>query len=355
MRSLPLIRLCSAIAAASCGLLPAALARSSEWKDAKGNLFEADPVEVIGPIAFFSNGTLLPLSLLSPEDCIRFFQGMKGPPVRAAEWSQGKSPITEDLIGRSLKYDGDHLVADDLKGRPEPEFYMVFYTTNSKSAAWDMMGKSTPDLFAKLQSDYPGMVQGVMFGVDEARSEHVFMATSMKGNWLVTDFREQVEMDHIRRMTPTSSYGILVMTRNGLAVFGPDAINEIQVKAIFAKFTGLLALVQPDNPRGWKDRAHFWRAVQPVAYAKGKSDPVLLGNPLVAARLRQLKIYQVDATFHVAADATITAVEVKPDGMPAGMVTMLSEGFRKVAVFVPAVDHGRFVDGVYAYHMEVPH
>jgi hypothetical protein len=242
-----------------------------------------------------------------------------------------------------------------MKGLPEPEYYMVFYANNDKSEAWDMIGKSTPELFEKLQKDYPGMVQGVLFGVLETPAQHTFMATSMKGGWVVTDFRRQVEMDTLRKMTPTNSYGILFMTRDGLPLFGPDAINEIQVKAIFDQARGLLEHVRPDNPHGWQARAHYMHAVQPVAYASGKSDPLLMGNPLMADGLRQRKIFQIDAAIQVGADGKVTDVAVKPEDLPPAMVGPLGDALRRACVFVPAVDHGKFVDGVYAYHMEVAH
>jgi hypothetical protein len=343
------------LAAACLGLAPAALAKSSEWKDAKGNSFEADPAALLGPLALFSNGTMLPVGMLSPEDCVRFHDGLKVLPERASEWSKGTSKITGDVVGRLMNYEGDHLVADDLKGRPEPEYYMVFYATNDVSQSWDMIGKSTPELFAKLQKDYPGMVQGVLFGVAETPIQHTFMATSMKGGWLVTDYRRQIEMDTLRRMTPTNSYGIVFMTRSGLPLFGPDATSEIQVKAIFDQVNGLLEHVRPDNPHFWPARAHYLGAVQAVAFANGKSGPQLMGNPLMADGLRQRKIFQVDADMQVGADGKVTGVQVKPEGLPPAMVGPLGDALRRACVFVPAVDHGKFVDGAYVYHMDVAH
>ncbi len=355
VRKLPLAGVSVLLATACLGLAPPAAAKSSEWKDAKGNTFESDPAALLGPLALFSNGTLVPLGMLSDEDCVRFHDGLKALPDRSPEWGKGTSKITSDVVGRLMTYEGDHLVADDLRGRPEPEYYMVFYATNDVSQSWDMIGKSTPELFAKLQRDYPGMVQGVLFGVAETPIQHTFMATSMKGGWLVTDYRRQVEMDMLRRMTPTINYGIVFMTRNGLPLFGPDATNETQVKAIFDQVNALQEHVRPDNHHFWAARAHYLRAVQPVAFANGKSGPLLMGNPLMADGLRQRKIYQVDADIQVGADGKVTGVQVKPEGLPPAMVGPLGDALRGACVFVPAVDHGKFVDGAYAYHMDVSH
>ena len=344
---------CSAAALSLC-LGPVARA-SSEWVDIKGNKIEAEPVEALGPLAIFDNGGIVPFNMLAPEDCVRFYQSTKSHPERATDWSAGTSKVTEEFIGRVFKYDGDKLVADDLKGRPEPELYMVFYATNGESRSWDMIGKVTPDLFDKLQKAYPGMVQGLLFGVQEAPSEHAGMAISMKGGWLVTDFRKQVEMDTLRRMTPTVHFGIVVMTRQGVPLFGPDALNENDIRLTFAKTATILDQIRPGNHHMWAARKYYLDAVQPVAYASGKSDPVLVGNPLVADGLRQRKIYQVDATIHVTALGTVSAVDLKPEGIPAGMAAPLADALKKSCVFVAAVDHGKFVDGTYMFHMDVPH
>jgi hypothetical protein len=66
-----------------------------------------------------------------------------------------------------------------------------------------------------------------------------------------------------------------------------------------------------------------------------------------------MKVYKIDATFQVAADGKVTSVEVEPNGMSPSMVAMFTSGFKRGCLFVAAVDHGKFVDGTYKYHMEV--
>ncbi len=347
--------LCVFIAAALAAFPVQSLAKTSQWTLAKGEVIEAEAVEALGPVALFDNGAMVPFSMLTSEDCLRFYQAVSKRAPRADDWSRAKSPVSEEVQGRLMKYDGDRLVPDDLKGRPEPELYMFFFTTNSVSQAWDMVGKTTPELFSKLQAAFPGEVQGVLFGVQESPAEHASLAITMKGGWLVTDYRQQVEMDTIRRWTPQINYGLVVATRSGVAIFGPDAMNENQIRQTFAKTAALLDQIRPSNHHGWASRAHYLSAVQTVLYANGKSDPVPMGNPLVAEGLRQRKIYTVDAKIHVAADGSIPAVDIVPESLPPGMAAPLADALRKSSVFVPAVDHGKFVDGVYAYHMDVPH
>ncbi len=114
----------------------------------------------------------------------------------------------------------------------------------------------------------------------------------------------------------------------------------------------MLTHVEDRDLRDWKSRAYYYATVQPAAFASGHCDPLLMGNPLVPAVLRKMKIYNVDATFHVKADGTITSVEMKPGELSPDMEKTFSAGFQRGCLFVPAVDNGKFVDGTYEYHME---
>jgi hypothetical protein len=352
---LPRLSVCVAIAAGCCGLAATAAGKSEEWKNAKGESFSASPSDIIGPWALFDDGTLVPLNALSNVDCVRFYERLKDLPARADDWKDAKSPVGNEVYGRLLHYNGNELATDNESGRPEPEFYILFYVTNDDNQSWNMLQRSTPDLYAKMKKDHGDLVQGIVYGagLTYALQDHYDVATHTHGEWLFANFSSEVELRTIAHLIPTNLYGILVMTRNGIPLFGPEASTDDQVKATFAKFNGLLDHMRPDDPKVWIARAHYFYAVQPVAFINGHSDPMIMGNPLVASTLRKMKIFKVEATFHVAADGKITGVDVVPNGMAPNTVKMFSDGFQRGCVFVPAVDHGKFVDGTYAYHMEV--
>jgi hypothetical protein len=342
-----------ALALASLGLGQAALAKSEEWKDPAGNTFEASASDIVGPWALFDNGTLIPLNLMSDEDSVRFYERLKDKPVRAADWKDAKSSVSSELYGRLLHYNGLDLEKDDEKGREEPEFFMIFFSTNDKNMTWKMLRNETPDLYAKMMKAHPTMIQGVVFGVGEEMADHLDLAVNTHGDWFYTLFGAEVEMRTLKTMIPTNLYGIVVMTRDGVPLYGPDASNEEEIQSIFDKVNAMLVHAEDRDPRDWIARAHYYRAVQPVAFASGHSDPLLMGNPLVAAVLRKMKIYNVDATFHVKADGTITAVDMKPGELAPDTEKAFSAGFKRGCLFVPAVDNGKFVDGTYEYHMQV--
>jgi hypothetical protein len=359
-RILPRLGFCAAAAAAFCALAISASARSEQWKNAKGETFEAEPSDIIGPWALFDDSTLVPLATLTDEDCVRFQKGLKDQPARAGDWKNATSKVSSELFGRLMHYEGDSnshaLTADDETGRPEPEFFIIFYTTSDKNHSWDLLRRSTPALYAKLDRDYPGLVQGVVFGVGEnSAQDHYDNAVNTKGEWMYALFADENKMRTLQHRIPTNLYGIVVMTRDGVVLFAPpDSTTDEQVKDAFDKFSAMLSHMRPTDTKVWAARAHYFRAVQPVEFAGGKCDPLLMGNPLVESTLRAMNIFQVDATFQVAADGRIMSVEVKSAEMTKSQLKQFEDGFRRGCLFVPAVDHGKFVDGTYHYHMEVP-
>ena len=351
---LPRLIICVATIAAACCVISSASAKSQEWTNAKGERFTAEPSDILGPWALFDDSTLLPLSLLSDEDCVRFYQGLKNAPQRAADWKNATSKISAELYSFLLHYKGNDLEGDNENGRPEPEFFIIFYTSDDKVQSWNELGRSTPELYANLVKDYPGLIQGVVFGhPQESMQDYMDVATNTKGDWMFAQFDQEVKMRNLQKMMPTNFYGIVVMTRDGVPLFGPDSLTDEQVQATFQKFRGMLVVMRPENTKGWAARAHYLRAIQPVAYANDKCDPVLVGNPLDEGKLRKMKVLKLTATFQIAADGTVTNVTVDPEGLQPNMVAMFESGFKRGCLFVPAVDHGKFVEGSYTYKVDL--
>ena len=345
---------------ASFGLPAAGWGAAEVWKDQQGNSFKAEPSEVLGPLGFFrtsrTGGRMLPWRALSPGDCIRFYEQVRHKPARADDWAQAKSVISQEIAGRVLQLQGDKLGGADLKGRPEPEFFILFFADHGVGKSWEMLGHSIEPYY-KLQQAYPGQAEGLYVGLRHSASDHTDMALQMRLPWLVADFHEERRLATIAVFGPgdPESFSMVVVNRDGVPFFSAANPGDPEISKLFADLGGLLELLRPGNPRGWQDRAHYLRAIQPVAYATGHADPVLVGNPLVAEGLKKHKVSRVDAQIDVAADGKVTAVSISPDGnVPEKMIGPLGDALKKACVFVPAVDHGKFVAGTYDYHLEVP-
>jgi hypothetical protein len=349
------------LALAAVIFVPALFASSSAWTDTEGTSFKAEPSESLGPLALFRSrfgaGRMVAWRFLPPDECLRFFHEIQHQAGRAGDWTAARGSFSRELAGHVLRLNGGKLVAPDLAGRPEPEFYIIFLANSGVGKSWDMIGHSV-EPFQKLRASFPGVVEGVFFGLQHSANDHVEMAKSMNMPWLVTDYSEQYLLPTIIDLAPMGdreAYGIVVVTWDGVPVFSASSPDDDGVKQVFGKLGALLELMRPGNPRSWPDRAHYLRAIQPELHATDRADPQLVGNPLIPEGLRERKITRVDATFAVAADGSVTTVTIRPDtGVPANMIVPLADALKKACVMVPAVDHGRFVEGRYHYLMSVP-
>jgi len=344
--------------AAAIGSLASA---AEQWTDRQGNKFHGEPVAALGPLALFStsatSGVKPAFRFLTPEDCARFYERVKNKPARVADWTQAQGLISKELIDKVVRLEGDKLVAADLKGRPEPQFFVFLFADDSVGKPWDMLERAV-EPFKSLQAAYPGQIEGLFFGIQHSTTEHNSMAARLKMPWLIAEYREQFRhLPDILQFAPTEKgeYSLMVVSREGVPIFAVQDPKEPEIDKLFSDLTALLDLLRPENPRSWVDRVYYQRAAQAAAFAHGHSDPLLVGNPLVAEGLRQRNIHVVDATIAVDADGHVTNVTFKPDSdVPAALVGPLAEALQKNAAFVPAVDNGRFVAGTYAYLLQVP-
>lgn len=346
----------SVFCALVCGFAATAFAIPEDWKDKQGTKFFGEPTELLGPFVVFrtsrDTGHRVALQLLTPRDCVRVNQALQDKPARAPKWSDAKGEATRELINRVVRVEAGRVVPADLATRPEPAAIVVFYVSNAESESRDML-KGAMEPFKKLQKDFPGMVEGVMYGFDHTKSDHISMAESLQVPWLLTDFYEQGSLDSLNRFLPESSF-IMVLSREGVPLFTLTNSTAEEVVRLFSDLSGLLELTRSDNPKGWSALGYYWSVVQPVKYATGKADPLLVGNPLAAPGLVQRKVLRFDADIKVRADGQVTDVKVMPNPqLPETMAGPIADGLKK-AVFVPAVRDGTFVDGVYRYQFRAP-
>jgi hypothetical protein len=349
------------VTSASFTLAPAIRAAVEEWKDTQGESFRGEAIESLGPLALFQTksgaGRLLAWRFLAPADIVRFHRQAKARPGRADDWALAQSILSQEMVDRVNRVQDGKLVPADLKGRPEPEFFILFYANNAISQSWDLLGHSV-EPYNKLQQSHPGMVEGLFFGLQHKAYEHASMATGTNVPWLVTAYSHQNKLTVAIDLAPkdTDAFGIVVATRDGVPVFSALNPTDADLAKVFADLTGLLELLRPGNPHGWQDRADYLRAIQPSAYANGYAEPVLVGNPLVPEGLRKNGVAQVDAQLDVDAGGKVTGVTLNPESnVPPRMAGPLTDALKKACVFVAAVDHGQFVAGHYHYHIEVPH
>jgi hypothetical protein len=339
--------------------LPLAPAAVQDWTDIQGNVFKAEPAEALGPFALFrtptGGGRRLPWRALPTEECARFGEQLGQKPEPAARWSDATGELTGRLRGYLRSYEQVNLVTADLDSRPEPDILIVFFVENSASGSWDMINQAVP-LYRALVDRHRGHVAAIQYGVNHGPQEHGDMGLRANVPWMLVDYAEQQRITTLFRQSPRrSEFGVYALSRDGVPVFGANNPDAAAVTQFFTDANALLGLMRPTNPQSWPDRAHYLAAQHAREHANDQAGPILVGNPLVAARLKQAGIFRVEATIEVGADGKVTHVTLKDDGsIPAVNIPHLTGPLQRSAVFVPAVDHGKFVASTYHYLLEVP-
>ncbi|OIQ97107.1 hypothetical protein GALL_209320 [mine drainage metagenome] len=345
------------LSAAVLGLVPSASAKNDEWKDIQGNSFKGTAVEAVGPFAIFSVsdtvGRRLPMQALPLPDLTRFYEDVKDHPVRAETWAQAKSPLTQELIGHLKFVENKKTEPFDFKTRPEPELVVVFFVSNGLGDSWKLLGDSIAP-YNKLQQMAPGYVEGVMYGLRESRWQHYGMATSQGVPWLVTDLDDQPGLDIVNNFVPgDGAYSMVVLTRDGVPVFGAVNPNDDQIKKLWTEIEEFVMLQNPANPYSWRPLAYYRTAEQIANHPTGGVAAELVGNPIRDEVLRRLKIYSFDADMTVTAYGAVSDVDLKENPSISPKIAEAIVAALKMAVFVPAVKNGKAVESSFAYHFRI--
>jgi len=328
----------------------------TEWKDPKGAVFRGEPAEALGPLALFRTGgtssKFMPMRVLSPEDCVRFYQAVAGRPARAAKWSEAKGRATAEFIGRLVRPEGGKLRPVDLASLPEPELLLVVFRSRQAGGSWLMVDNLSP-FISRIQRVYPGRVATVVLSTwDGGRGGGQSLPSGR--NWLVADPEKQADMKLMSRFVPGGGFVMMLMTREGVPLYGAPANDVVEVMRFVDGASDMLWQLNPANPRTARDRAHYLKAVRPVEFATGKTGPLLLADMFRVEGLRQNGIASIAAKIAVAADGKVEGVELLPEAeIPAPLRPAMMEAIRRSAAFVPAVENGAAVAGTYEYNFKV--
>lgn len=342
--------LISAFLAAVC--ISQAAEKYEEWVDPLGNSFKGQPSAIYGPLAIFKTGAAtakrIPLHFLNEADSVRFDQALKSVPQRASDWAQSTSVVSAQLKNRVFKVANGKITPASFAGVIEPELYIVFYANSSVGESWDMLGASIGK-YNELQQQFPGMVTGVLFGINHGKLSQKTMAENMNMPWLVCDYDEEERMDALKETMPKDAPLMLVLSRDGAVFFGTNETKADKIGAVFTQVSELLKLMQPGNPASWSDRVHYFSALQKAQHQTGESAPILVGDPIFPDALKKYGVKKFTASIAISAQGAITDVTLAPGyDMPEKLAAKIPAALKKAA-FVPAVKNGQFVDGTYTY------
>ncbi len=133
----------------------------------------------------------------------------------------------------------------------------------------------------------------------------------------------------------------MAISRNGAPVVSgnaEDLESTLKLKLI-DQLGELVALMNPANPRNWKDRAHYGRAIRPVEYAGKSIGPEMIGDPLRPDSLRDYGVGQVDAKLVIDATGKVQSANLMSTAsVPENLVKPLLTALQRSAGFRP---HGQ--------------
>jgi len=245
-------------------------------------------------------------------------------------------------------------VPADLSGQPEPDLLLVLSGSHNSGDGWFMAG-SLRTFYWRLKRVYPALVEWVFLGARHNASEHRTIAVTSGMPWLVADLSAQGGMSTLNRYVPTTDgTSVVLMTRSGVPLVGGQASTIEEIENFVDQVSELLWKIDPANPAGWSDRLHYLNATRLTEFARSRSQPVLVGDPLRPDVLRKYGIKRVAARLAVAPDGKVTPTVLSgPEDVPAELAPAMTAALAQV-VAAPAVDQGQFVSGTLDYLMEVP-
>lgn len=332
----------------------AAAAPASEWKDAKGATFRGEPVETAGPVAVFRTGPWssrsVPLRSLSAEDCVRFQQAIAHRAPRAPRWSEAKGEATAPLVGRLRRSENRELQPVDFTAVPEPEMIIGVFIGRRDGDLHLLLDNLGP-FCSRVQRVYPGRVVAAVFVGPQANLDPRWLPAR---SWLVADRSKLGGIPFLTRFAPAEGMNLVLMTREGVPLFGCAATGINDVMTFVDGAADFLWELNPANPRSARDRAHYLRAVRPVLFSEGEAPPLLMLDPLRADALRARGVKSVEARLAVDAAGAVTEAELLPgDDVPAPLVRPIAEALRRSAFFLPAISRGQAVAGTHDYRLEL--
>jgi len=199
----------------------AADATMTEWRDAQGVTFRAEPIEAMGALALFRTGAtssrFLPMAALGADDCVRFHQAIAGRPPRAARWSEARGKATSELIGGVSRVENREPRPLDPATLPEPELLLVLCGSRKSPNFFPVLNDLAP--FAmRVQRVYPGRVVTIVMGSWETALRPESLPSG--GPWFLPDPRKLPGMKMLARFVPEGGAAAVLMTREGVPLIG---------------------------------------------------------------------------------------------------------------------------------------
>lgn len=340
------------------GWCSVAVSAKPDWQDVSGTQIKGSPVEVLGPFALFRDGAKrgnrVLLRGLSEEVCRRFYEETADRSELGPTFAQATGSLTRLFDGRVSRVRNEKLVPADLSGQAEPELLVVLYGHPHHGNSWSAL-RNFESVYHRLRRVLGERVEFIYFGAVNDSQAQMQFATKMHMPWLIADAELGRRARYLADLARSRETQLMVISRHGAPIINGHAEDLESTLKFIDELGGLAGLINPANPKSWKDRQHYFGAIRSLQYAQKSTGPEMLGNPLNPVTLREYGVGRIAADLTIDESGGIEHVALLPESMvPENLKAPLSTAIKRSGVFLPAYRHGKAEKDVYRYELEIP-
>jgi thiol-disulfide isomerase/thioredoxin len=236
--------LCVAI---SLGLLLASaqLSRAEKWVLPSGEI-EGKLTGVYGTIAHIVGKKTMYLQPLGTLDEMGLDQVARFLAAQPAEktWAESTSGAAKAIKGKLQVVKDGKPIAFDSGTRPEPEFYVVYFSAHWCGPCRQFTPKLVETYHTLPQRDFGHKLDILFYSYDHSRKEQLAYVTDAGMPWPVIKFDSSIAF--IEKWKPRSIPGLVVFNRNGDPVFHSQ---ESSARKVMTDLFALLREMDPGTPQ----------------------------------------------------------------------------------------------------------
>ena len=301
---------------------------------------EGDVAEVFGSKVLIKTNKgqiFVSMAQMSDEELTRVLDFVTARQTSA--WRESKSRVAKSVAGKLERLDGDKLVPFAFDERPEPDFYLVYF-----SAAWcGPCQRFTPELveaYRRYQAFAPGRVELIFVSSDRSRDEQEGYVKKAGMPWPVLKYRKLGSAREIERWEGKGIPCLVAVTRNGDAMLhsyrgeeylGPDYV----LKACDAVLTEIAGKAEP--VRRARHRLAVLEHLRAAAGGNAAVKPYLIA--LDPAKYGAISVPPFNTTLNVNEKGAVADVSFS-DEVNRVLQPMLAADIQKW-LFLPSVKGGR--------------
>ena len=341
------------------GILSMATAASkSGWRDVRGTKIKGSPVEVLGPFALFRDGAKrgnrVLLRGLTEEDCRRFYEETKERSELGPTFAGATGSFTRLFDGRVSRVRDEKRVPADLSRQSEPEILLVLYGHPHNGNSWRGLNNFV-SIYHRLKRVLGDRVEFIFFGAVNEPQAQTQIATKMHMPWLIADAELGRRARSLADLARSKETQLMVISRDGAPIISGHAEDLASTLKFIDELGGLAGLMNPANPKSWKDRQYYFGAIRGVQYARQATGPEMIGDPLNPVTLREYGVGGITADLIISGSGEVDHVELLPESIvPPKLVEALTIAMKRSGVFLPAFNQGKPGPSVYRYELEIP-